>query len=152
MNASFLVRRGRESDAEQIALFQEQMALLTEGKRLDPTTVRRGVSRVLSEPGLGFYLMAEEQGEIVGCLLLTTEWSDWRGGLFYWIQSVYVAEARRRRGIYRSLHQEVRRIALGAGNVIGIRLYVEKENQAAMASYRAMGMEKTAYRLYEESL
>jgi ribosomal protein S18 acetylase RimI-like enzyme len=146
------VRPARADDRETIATFQEAMALATEGKRLDPDVVRRGVGRALADPDRGFYLCATIDGRVVGSLLVTREWSDWRDGWFWWIQSVYVDESVRRRGIYRALHRAVWRLAEQTGDVIGIRLYVEDENTGAQATYRALGMQETSYRLFEQTL
>jgi GNAT superfamily N-acetyltransferase len=151
MTDELTIRAPRLEDLETIACFQEEMARVTEYKTLEPETVRRGVRAVLEDPGLGFYLLAEERGQVIGGLMVTTEWSDWRNGRFYWIQSVFVRETHRRRGVYRRLHDEVRRRAQRAGDVVGIRLYVERDNRVAQQTYLAMGMEETPYRLFEEA-
>lgn len=148
--SALAVRGARPEDAETIARFQESMALETEGKALDPGRIRAGVRKALAEQDEGFYLLADLDGAPAGSLLVTREWSDWRNGWFWWIQSVFVPEARRRQGVYRALHDEVRRRALAAGNVIGIRLYVERENTAAQATYERLGMRETRYLLFEE--
>ena len=143
------IRSAHEGDAEAIAGFQESMALETEGKRLDAARIRKGVRRALGDEDRGFYLVAESEGQTVGSLFVTREWSDWRNGWFWWIQSVFVDAAHRRRGVYRSLHAEVVRRARSAGEVVGIRLYVERENVGAQATYESLGMERTYYLLYE---
>jgi ribosomal protein S18 acetylase RimI-like enzyme len=145
------IRRATPADAETIALFNEAMAVETEGKTLDPATIRAGVRALLVRPDLGFYLVAEEGGSFVGQLMITFEWSDWRDGLFWWIQSVYVPREHRGRGVYRTLHTRVREMAGEAGGVCGLRLYVEKENAIAQETYRRMGMHETHYRLFEET-
>ena len=151
-----MIRPADAEDIEDIACFQEDMALHTEGKRLDPDVIRSGVTRVLEDGAKGRYLVVDVDGHTVGSLLLTLEWSDWRDGWFWWIQSVWIQEHHRRRGLYRALHQEVRRQARQASAegepVIGIRLYVEKDNQRAQRTYEAMGMSATDYLLYEEAL
>ncbi|MDF1702208.1 MAG: GNAT family N-acetyltransferase, partial [Planctomycetota bacterium] len=103
-------------------------------------------------PAHGFYLVAERSGTTAGSLMITPEWSDWRGGFFWWIQSVYVAPDHRRTGVYRALYDQVQAYAQEADDVIGIRLYVERENEGAREVYRRLGMEETPYRLYESSL
>jgi ribosomal protein S18 acetylase RimI-like enzyme len=143
------VRDAGPADAGDLVRFNRAMAEETEGRELPVATVERGVSAVFDRPGHAFYLVAETDGEVVGSLMVTTEWSDWRCGFFWWIQSVYVRPAYRRRGVYRRLHEAVRERAIGAG-ACGCRLYVERENRAAQAVYRALGMSETAYRLYEE--
>ena len=143
------IRAGTPADAETIARFQEEMALETEGRRLDPALVRAGVAGLFAERARGRYLVAERAGRIVGSLLLTTEWSDWRNGLFWWIQSVFVTRAERGRGVYGALHRHVEREARRTPGVVGLRLYVEEENEVARGVYAALGMQPTSYRLYE---
>ena len=105
---------------------------------------------VLADPGRGGYLVAEGAGEMVGQLLYTPEWSDWRNGRFWWIQSVYVSVEHRRTGVYSALHEAIRNRALADPEGCGIRLYVEQENTRAQATYAHLGMIETHYRLYEE--
>ena len=143
------IRRPRPADLEVVTDFNQAMALETEGKTLDSDTLRAGVLSVLEDANLGFYLLAEAGNRVVGQLLITTEWSDWRNGYFWWIQSVYVAPDSRRRGVYRSLYQRVLDDAQEAGNVRGIRLYVERENGIAKETYRALGMVHSHYDMYE---
>lgn len=144
------IRPATLEDAETIATFNEAMARETEAKTLDPSTIRAGVRRLIASPDLGFYLLAEEEDAMVGQLMITFEWSDWRNGVFWWIQSVYVSPDRRGRGIYRALHARVKEMAGQAGGVCGFRLYVEKENAAAQATYRRLGMHETRYLMFEE--
>jgi ribosomal protein S18 acetylase RimI-like enzyme len=127
------------------------MARETEALELDLPTLRAGVAALLADATLGRVLMLEDGGEVVATLMLTQEWSDWRDGMFWWIQSVYVSPAHRRRGHYRRLHDHVVALAARDPSVCGIRLYVEHENRNAQATYRALGMHETAYRLYEQS-
>jgi GNAT superfamily N-acetyltransferase len=143
------IRRGTAADALQIAAFQEAMALETEGRTLDHATILAGVHGLLARPAHGFYLVAERDDQIAGSLMVTPEWSDWRGGFFWWVQSVYIDAAHRRAGVYRALYEQVHTDALDEGSVIGVRLYVERENEAARAVYRRLGMTETPYRLYE---
>ena len=143
------VRKAGLPDCEVLACFQEEMALATEDKRLDPATIRAGVRAVFEEPSRGFYFIAVRGESVIGALFVTTEWSDWRNGDFWWIQSVFVLEGERRQGVYRRLHDEVRRLAREQGDIVGIRLYVEKENEVAQATYRRMGMCEMRYLLFE---
>jgi len=145
------VRPATPSDAETIASFNEAIAVETEGKTHDPGTIRAGVKALFARPELGFYLIAEEEGRAVGQLMVTYEWSDWRNGVFWWIQSVYVRKESRGRGVYRALHAAVKERAKRAEDVCGLRLYVERENGTAMETYRRTGMHETPYRLFEES-
>lgn len=143
------IESATREDAERIASFQERMSLETEDRVLDAATIRRGVAHVFDNPTTGFYLVARDGTEVVASLLVTTEWSDWRAGTFWWIQSVYVAASHRRRGIYRALFDDVRARAARTPGVCGFRLYVEQENEIAQQTYRALGMVETAYRLFE---
>ena len=144
------IRAATPADIETIASFNEAMATETEGKTLDPATIRAGVRGLFARPDLGFYVVAEDGGRIVGQLMITYEWSDWRDGVFWWIQSVYVRPEVRGKGVYRALHEHVRAMAKAAGGVCGFRLYVEKENAAAQETYRRLGMHETPYVLFEE--
>jgi len=146
------VRTAEIGDIETIAELNIAMAWETEQKRLDPATIRRGIRAVMDDSDYGFYVVAERSGEVVGCLLITFEWSDWRSALFWWIQSLYVQPPFRRRGVFTRLHDFVRTQALQHPDVCGLRLYVEQSNHAARNAYRRIGMTPTAYRMYEEPL
>lgn len=146
----FTVRPAVAGDAAVLADFNIAMALETEGKRLIPEVVGRGVRRLIAEPALGFYLVAEAQGGIAASALVTTEWSDWRDGRFWWIQSVYVRPPHRRQGAFRALYAAIQARAAREPDVCGWRLYVERENGRAQATYRALGMAETHYRVMEE--
>ncbi|WP_103026799.1 GNAT family N-acetyltransferase [Salinibacter altiplanensis] len=146
------LRRATPDDVETLAHFNEAMAEETEGKTLDPEAVRAGVRGVFDRPKQAFYLVAERDETVVGSLMITTEWSDWRNADFWWIQSVYVPPPARQTGIYAALHGEVRRRAREADDVCGLRLYVEQDNAAARAAYEAVGMSEPPYRMYEEML
>jgi len=147
------IREADIDDLETIVRFNREMARETEGRELDPSTLRAGVNALLSDPARGrYYLAVEEDGngsEVLGQLLVTTEWSDWRNGEIWWIQSVYVAPEHRRRGVYTALHRHVREQARSLG-AAGLRLYVDRENRAARRSYEELGMERARYAMYEE--
>jgi GNAT superfamily N-acetyltransferase len=146
-------RRGRRLDGPVIAAHNRALALESEGLRLDPRKALRGVRAVLQAPRKGFYLLAERGGEVVGQLMITFEWSDWRDGVIWWIQSVYVPPAHRRQGVFRALLSEVRREARREARrarrarhrVCGLRLYVHRDNRLALAVYRALRFEHTPY-------
>ena len=144
-----LVRPARIEDARDNARFNAAMAQETEGKALDPPTLRAGVDAVLADARHGFYLVAELDGANAGCLMITYEWSDWRNGQWWWLQSVYVPESLRRRGVFRALHAEAERRARATAGVIGLRLYVERENVNAQSTYARLGMHDSGYQLYE---
>jgi len=137
-------------DVQTIVSFNLALAQESEGLALDYDRVLKGVNAVFTDPSRGFYLLATENGEAIGQLLITKEWSDWRNGYFWWIQSVYVKPEYRHRGVYRSLHKYVRKLAKEDGNVCGIRLYVEQENQTAQNVYKKLGMKPSRYLLFEE--
>ena len=136
------------SDTSHIAQWNVAMAWETEHKALDPGVLERGVSAVFDEPRRGFYLVAERDDEPVGCLLVTYEWSDWRAGDFWWIQSVYVVASARREGAFRRMYEDVKQRAADAG-AVGLRLYVETENERAQRTYAGLGMERCHYFMYE---
>ncbi|MEZ5392586.1 MAG: GNAT family N-acetyltransferase [Bryobacterales bacterium] len=104
---------------------------------------------MVADPAKGFYLVAEEEGAVVGQLLITYEWSDWRNGVFWWVQSVYVRPESRGRGVYSTLYEDAVRRAREAGDVCGLRLYVERENRRAQRTYQKLGMRPTVYEMYE---
>lgn len=145
------IRLAKEPDIDALVEFNQAMAFETEGKRLDEATLTAGVRAVFSKGDRGFYVVAEENGKVLGGLLVTREWSDWRNAWFWWIQSVYVVPEARGKGFYRELSAFVWAMAREAGDVCGIRLYVEKENRVAQAVYQRLGMHETEYLMYEQS-
>ena len=148
--AEFICRLAKKSDTLTLMAFNTALACETENKTLDTATIRGGVERLLELPQYGFYVVAERGQTIGGSVLVTYEWTDWRNGLFWWIQSVYVAPEFRRLGIYRSLHSYVRELATQNKDVRGLRLYAESENLLAHRAYKRMGMTETTYKLFEE--
>ena len=154
-NTKIRVRTATLADAERIAAFQQAMALETEGKMLDATTLWRGVAGVFEAPEKGVYLVAVADtagggtAPVVASLLVTYEWSDWRNATFWWIQSVYVDAGWRRKGVYRAMYDHVLSLARARGDVCGIRLYVERTNTVAQKTYDNLGMHKSHYDLYE---
>ena len=144
------IRLAKPQDAEVLIQFNSAMALETEGKELLPEVIGAGVRSLLRKGDFGFYVVAEEDGRVVGSLLVTKEWSDWRNGDFWWIQSVYVRPESRRQGIYKRLYAHVQQLASGDPGVCGFRLYVERENRNAQATYGALGMKETRYLVFEE--
>ncbi len=144
------VRRATPDDAAAIAGFNLAMAEESEGRALSAARLQEGVRHVLRESTAGFYLVAEVDGEVAGSLMVTREWSDWRNAYFWWIQSVYVLPEFRRRGVYARMHAHVRDAALADSRVCGIRLYVDKNNGGARATYAHLGMQESEYRFYEE--
>lgn len=146
------IRLAKKSDVEPLVEFNQAMALETEGKTLDAQILQSGVESVFHDEKKGFYVVAEEDGKIAGGLMITFEWSDWRDGWFWWIQSVYILPEFRGRGIYSLLYDFVKEAAREKQDVRGFRLYVEKENVHAQKVYERLGMESTYYLMYEEMI
>jgi ribosomal protein S18 acetylase RimI-like enzyme len=149
------IRRATMTDLDAIATHNLAIARETEGASLDRELVTEGVCAVLEESRgatRGTYFVAERDDAIVGQLLVTHEWSDWRNGWYWWIQSVYVAPRARRSGVYRALHAHVVEHARRAADVLAIKLYVDRDNRAARDTYAALGMKHARYDLYEIDL
>ena len=146
---SIQVRAATLADAETIGRFNTLMARETEGIELDPGVVRKGVQGLFEDRSRGRYFMAEREGEVVGQLLITCEWSDWRNGDFWWIQSVYVKKKARKKGAFKALYRHVHRLAESRDDVCGLRLYVEEHNARAKEAYSRLGMERARYDLFE---
>jgi len=140
-------RGGRRDDVNAIVDFQQAMARETEEIALDRDVVTRGVQAVFDDPSRGRYFVAEAEGQVVASLLITYEWSDWRNGVVWWIQSVYVVPEYRKRGVYAGLYAHVKQTA--DASVKGIRLYVDRRNKAAQEVYRRLGMNGDHYLVFE---
>ena len=136
-------------DATIIIEFQLAMARETEELDLDRDILTRGVQAVFADPSKGRYFVAEHGGRVIGSLMITYEWSDWRNGTVWWIQSVYVIPDFRRRGIYAGLYAHVRALVEPKPEIRGIRLYVDNRNTAAQQVYTRLGMEGEHYRVFE---
>jgi ribosomal protein S18 acetylase RimI-like enzyme len=139
------IRRATPVDAELIARYNAALARESEGKTLDDAILLRGVRAVLADPAKGFYTLAERGGEPVGQTMVTFEWSDWRDGWYWWIQSVYVRADARRGGVFRALFDHLRAQAMADPAVIGLRLYVERDNQRAQQTYASLGLSEEPY-------
>ena len=149
---STIIRSASPDDISDIAHFNIAMAQETEERQLDPETIQSGVSGVIQNHAHGFYLIAERDQVAVGSLLITFEWSDWRNGTLWWIQSVYVKPEHRRTGVFKALYDAVIARARAAKSVRGIRLYVEQENLDAQSVYQKLSMQKTPYQMFERML
>ena len=143
------IREASPDDATWIVDFQQAMALETEGKTLDESRITAGVDAVLGSPDKGFYIVAEIDGTVVGSLLITYEWSDWRNATFLWIQSVFVDANHRRQGVYTAMHNHVLALAEADDALCGVRLYVERTNTGAQQTYKRLGMDHSHYDMYE---
>ena len=143
------IRPAEARDLEFIVRGNAAMALETEHKQLDPPTLRRGVQSAFEDAGRARYFVAEIDGQVVGQMMLTDEWSDWRNAVFWWIQSVYVLPQARRQGVFRALYVHVEQLARATPGVCGLRLYVENDNIRAQRTYLGCGMVDAGYRVME---
>ncbi|MFP6668832.1 MAG: GNAT family N-acetyltransferase [Pirellulales bacterium] len=143
------IRSAGQDDVPVIVTYNMELAIESEAKELDGEILTRGVHALLSHPERGRYFLAERDGRVIGQIMITFEWSDWRCAMFWWIQSVYVHPDHRQSGVFRSLYEHVAKTAREDGGVCGLRLYVESENQAALAAYRRMGMTAAGYHVYQ---
>ena len=146
---SLRIRAAYPREIPTLIEFNRAMARETEAKELDPVRSKLGVEAVFADPSKGLYYVALRGEELLGALLLTNEWSDWRNGVFWWIQSVYVVPAARRAGVFRALYQHVLTRARADPDVCGLRLYVEQDNRRAQEAYTKLGMQAAHYRLFE---
>lgn len=145
-----IIRRATTDETDIIAEFNQEMAMETENKILPTQIISKGVKNLFARPQSGFYLVCEFQKKIIGSCMITFEWSDWRNGYFWWIQSLYIKPDFRRKGIFRRMYFFIKKQARQAKDVCGIRLYVDKNNTIAKRTYCNLGMSETDYRLYEE--
>ncbi len=143
------IRPAYEEDAEVIADFQVKMAMETENFVLDKLTVNQGVLHVFRDSSKGKYLVAVDNERIVGSLLMTYEWSDWRNTTVVWVQSVYVLPEYRKQGVFSMLYATVKQLVEDDDTFAGIRLYVDKSNTAAQKVYQKSGMNGDHYQLFE---
>ncbi len=146
-----ILRKATAADINTLAQHNNMMAQETENKSLDLPTVQKGVKAVIDDPMKGFYLLVDIDGQIAANLMITYEWSDWRNSNIWWVQSVYVQQQHRRKGLYKMLYNEIKRLAKQEGIGV-IRLYVEQENTVAQKTYSNLGMQHSYYQLYEESI
>ena len=136
-------------DTNSLVEFNIKMAAETENKILDRNTVTHGVKKVINNSEMGYYVIAKDSNKIMGSLMITYEWSDWRNGMFWWIQSVYVEKEYRKQGVYKQMYLYIKEKAKNDKLCTGIRLYVEKENHVAQSVYKKLGMDETFYKLFE---
>jgi GNAT superfamily N-acetyltransferase len=143
------IRVATKADATRITEFNALIAKETENLDLDFRRLHEGVLAVLNDPAKGTYYVAEADGAVVGQLMTTYEWSDWRNGVFWWIQSVYVQNEFREKGVFRALFEHIRTMAKQRPDVCGLRLYMDTHNARARQTYERLGMKKTAYEMFE---
>lgn len=152
MPGPITVRPARPDDEAALVRSTMGNAWETEGLRLDEALVRRAVAKLLADPAKGLALVAEQDGQVVGSLYVTAEWSDWHDAWYWWVQSLYVAPDRRGQGVYTALYKELKQLARKRGDVRSIRLYVEKGNEVGLRAYRGHDMTETPYMVFEQLL
>ena len=144
-----LIREAKENDIPSLLDFQLKMALETENITLEISSLTLGVHRLFKDPTKGRYYVAEDHSDVVGCLMTTYEWSDWRNGTVLWIQSVYVAKEHRGQGVYKEMYKHIKLLVENDPDLKGIRLYVDKSNAAAQRTYQKLGMNGDHYTVFE---
>jgi GNAT superfamily N-acetyltransferase len=150
--ARVAIRGARADDLAAIVAFNAALASESEGKQLDPEVLAPGVRAALADPDRLRYWVAEAvgNGQVISQAAVSREWSDWRNGWIWWLQSVYVHPESRTRGVFRSLYAHIRDTARNAGDVVGLRLYVDDANHRARRTYEALGMTPGGYHVYED--
>ena len=143
------IRKATIADIPVLVAFQQKLAQETENVTLDNAILHKGMQAMFDDPSKGFYNVVEDNGVVIGCHMITYEWSDWRNGLVWWLQSVYVIESYRKQGIFKLMYENIVRIIQNDSSLIGLRLYVDKTNARAMKVYESMGMNGEHYTVYE---
>ncbi len=149
-NNQFNIRKAVTEDIPSLVRYNGALAKETEDLNLDPAVLTKGVTKVLNNPSLGQYFVAELNGEVLGQTLITYEWSDWRAGMFWWLQSVYVHPDHRSKGVFRAIYNHIEETATKQPDVRGLRLYVMRHNQVGMKVYQKLSMENSGYIVYEK--
>lgn len=144
-----MIRKATIADIPFLVAFQQKLAQETENVTLDNAILHKGMQAMFDDPSKGFYNVVEDNGVVIGCHMITYEWSDWRNGLVWWLQSVYVIESYRKQGIFKLMYENIVRIIQNDSSLIGLRLYVDKTNARAMKVYESMGMNGEHYTVYE---
>lgn len=144
-----VIRQATRTDAARILEFQVLMAIETEDIVLDKLVASKGIAALFDDPAKGVYYVAEVKGEVAGCFLITYEWSDWRNGVVWWLQSVYVDVASRKRGVFRKMYDHIVEVISADPGVRGLRLYVDKSNERAQGVYRSLGLNGDHYTVFE---
>lgn len=143
------IREATTTDIPYLLDFQLKMALETENITLEISTLTEGVNKLFKDPTKGRYYVAVDGNEVMGCLMTTYEWSDWRCGTVLWIQSVYIAAPHRGKGVYKKMYAFIQQMVMTDTDLRGIRLYVDKTNVAAKEVYQKLGMNGEHYQMYE---
>ena len=150
MSSPIIIRNARPDDLPLIVEFNDRLAEESEGKKLDRAILSKGVQRALASPEMCRYFMAEVNGEVAGQTMITFELTDWRDGVLWWLQSVYVRPEFRKIGVFKALFQHIATLAKESKDVRGLRLYVEQGNSRAQRVYEQMGMQPGGYLVYEQ--
>lgn len=143
------IRKASASDIEVITDFQLKLAEETENVKLDANVVTKGLAALLGDPSKGVYYLAIDNGEPVGCHLITFEWSEWRNGNVWWLQSVYVKESHRKKKVFSAMYENIRQMIKNDPGILGLRLYVDKSNERAQQVYVSLGMDGEHYTVFE---
>ncbi len=143
------IRQAAQNDASTISDFQQKMAKETENVLLDPIVLSEGIQRLFDDPAKGKYYVAENDGDVVGCMMITYEWSEWRCGNVLWIQSVYIKSSHRGKGVFKKMYKHMQSMVTPGAGYRGIRLYVDKSNAVAQKVYEKLGMNGEHYQVYE---
>lgn len=143
------IRPATQKDSTHIINFQHQMAMETEHVKLEAAVLAEGLKRLFDDPAKGKYFVAEDSGEVIGCLMTTYEWSEWRCGNVLWIQSVYIKSSHRSKGVFKKMYEHIKSMVTPESEYRGIRLYVDKTNAAAQKVYEKLGMNGEHYQVYE---
>lgn len=144
-----IVRKATLNDLKYLVEFNMNSAIETENTELSPSVVEQGIKKVLDGEVQGKYFVCEIDGKVVGQMMILFEWSDWRNGEFIWIQSVYVHKDYRKQGVFKALYENVKSILDSDSKYVGLRLYVEKNNNRAKKAYESIGMYENQYDMYE---
>jgi L-amino acid N-acyltransferase YncA len=144
-----LIREATSKDIPYLLDFQLKMALETENITLEISSLTLGVNRLFKDPTKGRYYVAEQDNEVIGCLMTTYEWSDWRNGTMIWIQSVYIVPDHRGKGVYKNMYDYIKRMVNEDHDLRGIRLYVDRTNNAAQQVYKNLKMNGEHYQVFE---
>lgn len=144
-----VIRPATLEDSKYIISFQQKMALETENVVLDPVMVAKGLRHLFEDSAKGIYYVAEENNEVIGCMMTTFEWSEWKCGNVLWIQSVYIASSHRGKGVFKKMYEYIQSMVTPDSGYRGIRLYVDKTNLAAQKVYEKLGMNGEHYQVYE---
>lgn len=143
------IRKATTADIPSLVEFQQKLAHETENVTLNSAILHKGMQAMFDDPSKGFYNVVEDNGTVIGCHMITYEWSDWRNGLVWWLQSVYVIDSYRKKGIFKLMYENIVSVIQKDPSLIGLRLYVDKSNARAMKVYESMGMNGEHYTVYE---